>query len=184
MSKSKKTKIKSYATAGDGQGEPFAQIGQSLIFSKTFQELKPVCQNFYLKLIVWKHSSSHCDELVKALTRYYSFKNQVSDHITTDDEIKQEAYCTSRSKPSLTFVVPQSGLEEMGYSVSNGSKLLDQLRMAGFIRVKSSGRNRQAEDGHWGHIATIWEFSTAWKRIESGEPLTARDKADMKAKTK
>ena len=170
MAKGKKPKIRSYATL-DGSETTFAMIGASLICAKTFQELPLPAQNMYLKLCIWKHSETQCSLLKKALTKYYAFEDEVKqpEHAHSAEDIDGEAFCTNRTKESKTFVLPKSGLDELGYTAQNASKLLGILRKAGFIDIKAPGKNRQTENGQWRHSITIWEFSNEWKKAEKLE---------------
>lgn len=161
----KKTKLEPYLYNDDAYSK-FAMVSNDLFMAWQFQELSHAAKVFYLVCATHKHTEEQRQCLYKSLEEYYKLKGEEM----SEYDLKLYAGQVKKAKlQSMYFVIPQSHLEQYGYSPQYANKLKKELIDGGFIRVyanekKHSKGNLQGANRDFSKRVTIYEFVTDWKK--------------------
>ncbi len=143
----------------------FAMVTSNLLASKQFTELSKAARAFYLTCAVHKQTLEQSTCLFNALKEYYTLFGEEK----TDYDLRLMAGQEKKAKiKSPYFVIPQSQLEQYGYTKQYATKLKKELIDKKFIKVfanekKHSTHNTQGGNRDFSRRVTIYQFINDWK---------------------
>ncbi len=123
-----------------------------------FQRLSHAARDFYMMLNAHYAEDQQRNCLYETLKEY----NDIFGLGMTEDDIKNEAYTTTKSRYYQGFfVIPQKHLKEYGYSPQYANKLKKELIAAGFIKAKYGNKGKETA---WSRNVTVYQFVDDWKK--------------------
>lgn len=143
----------------------FAMVTSDIFASKQFQELSNAARIFYLVCATHKQTIEQSTCLFNALKEYYTLLGEEK----TDYDLRLMAGQEKKAKiKSPYFVIPQSQLEQYGYTASYATKLKKELIDKKFIKIfanekKHSIHNIQGGNRDFSRRVTIYQFISDWK---------------------
>ena len=121
----------------------FAMVTSDIFASKQFQELSNAARIFYLVCATHKQTIEQSTCLFNALKEYYTLFGEEK----TDYDLRLMAGQEKKAKiKSPYFVIPQSQLEQYGYTASYATKLKKELIDKKFIKVFANGKKHSTHN--------------------------------------
>ena len=133
----------------DNEYSSFGMITDDMLKSKKYQSLNPAAKCLLITLIVHAKTTQGQQCTFNALVERYQELGTPIEGARVD--AGREVH-----KDGAAFVFPAKHYRSYGYSTRHISKLMRELREAGFVEIIQAGKNQ--------HRVNIYRFSTKWKR--------------------